>query len=299
MAAITAVRTSIDARTAPVELAHQVRCVLVEARPVVLVVFLMRLLAASGLLGQFSAGGIAAVAGWIPLVVAVYVFNGVTDLRADAANGSPRPIATGRLGRGAALRWCLGSACCGLALCWLASPFVFGLGCVLLAVGWAYSDGPALKNKPIGFALIIGLGAALTYAAGWVAGGATSVQSLAIMLIVAVWVGLCCASKDFSDVEGDRLAGRRTWPVTLGPGPAARLLAAVAIAFASTSLVLCFVSRVSIAPGCVLVAGSALVAFAAVSSAAGPDRATRRRPYRAFMATQYATNLALIVVGFG
>jgi 4-hydroxybenzoate polyprenyltransferase len=290
--------TPVVRRRAPIVVRDQLKCVVHEARPVVQIVFLLRLLAATGLPWHPTLRELTAIAGWLPLVVAIYVFNGITDLGADAVNGSARPIASGQFTCVAALRWCVASAVVGLALCSLVAPAVVGLGAVLLAVGWAYSDGPALKNTPIGFGVIVGLGAALTYVAGWVAAGASDDGTLPVMLVFAAWVGLCCASKDFSDVDGDRLAGRHTWPVVLGPRGAAQLLGGLAVLGSGTALAGSVVAGVAVVPAAVLVSGSLLLAAVAFASSSKPDRSTRRRPYRAFMATQYAANLAMICSGF-
>jgi membrane-associated protease RseP (regulator of RpoE activity) len=53
-----------------------------------------------------------------------------------------------------------------------------------------------------------------------------------------------------------------------------------------------------VAPAVVLLGGSLLLAVVSRVSAAKPDRTTRRRPYRAFLATQYAANLTMIGTGF-
>jgi 4-hydroxybenzoate polyprenyltransferase len=271
--------------------------VITEARPPVQAVFLLRLVAAMSLFGQARAVDFVVLAGWLLLVVSVYVFNGITDLAADSANGSRRPIASGRLTPDAALHFCLGASACGLALCWLAGPNVFGLGVVMLVLGWAYSAGPAWKNTPVGFGVVVGLGAALTYLVGWFAGGSADVRRLVAMLAIAAWVGLCCASKDFSDVAGDRLAGRRTWPVSLGPHRAALLLGAIAITTGSVVLAGSIMSGVPLAPAAILLTGSVVLAAISIAAAADRSREVRRRPYQAFMATQYAANLALIILG--
>jgi 4-hydroxybenzoate polyprenyltransferase len=291
--------TSLDHRHAYLVGFDQVRRVLTEARPAVLVVFLLRLVAATGILWRFTVSGSAAVAGWLMLVLAVYVFNGVTDVQTDRANGSSRPIASGQLKRSTALRWCMGASSSGLALCWLVGPFVFCLGAVLLVAGWAYSDGPSLKNAPVGFGMLVGVGAALTYAAGWLAGGVGDLGNLVVMLGVSVWVGACCASKDFSDIAGDRLGGRRTWPVLLGAERAAKVLAIVAIACGACVLTGSVLGGVSPLPAALIVSGSIVLAGVTLASASAQDRTVRRRPYRVFMATQYATNLALIACSFG
>jgi 4-hydroxybenzoate polyprenyltransferase len=106
---------------------------------------------------------------------------------------------------------------------------------------------------------------------------------------------MCCAAKDFSDVDGDRLAGRRTWLVLFGARGAARLLAILAITGAGCVLTISLNAHISVVPACVIAVGSAMLAVSAARYGNDPDRRARRRPYRVFMATQYATNLALIV----
>jgi 4-hydroxybenzoate polyprenyltransferase len=298
MASVVTTITSVDSGHAPFVAWRQLKCVVQEARPVVQAVFLMRLVAATGLLWHPTVQALIVIAGWLPLVIAIYVYNGVSDVSSDTTNGSARPIASGQLSCVAAVRWCQYSAVVGLCMCWLVAPAVFILGMVLLLVGWAYSAGPCLKNKPVGFGVIVGLGAALTYIAGWLASPESETGTLPIMLVVAAWVGLCCASKDFSDVDGDRLAGRHTWPVLFGPRGAAQLLGAVAIIAGAAALVWSVQAGVGVAPAVVLLCGSILLAVVGLVSAAKPERATRRRPYRAFMATQYVANITMICTGF-
>lgn len=257
----------------------------------------MRLLASTGLISQPTTRRALATAGWLMLVVAIYVFNGVTDVQGDEINGSNRPIASGRLSCVTARHWCIGTSCAGLALCALVSPLELGLGVLMLAIGWAYSAGPSFKNSAIGLGVIVGAGAGLTYAAGWAAAGASDVRSLAVMLALSGWIGVCCVSKDFSDVEGDRVAGRRTWPVMIGPQRAAQLLATVSVAGGFGMVITCVWIGYWIVPALLLTVGAIGLAAVVVASADAPDRAIRRRPYRAFMSTQYATNLALICSG--
>ncbi|MDT4915306.1 MAG: hypothetical protein QOH89_6 [Pseudonocardiales bacterium] len=298
MASVIATTTSVDSPHAPFVAWRQLKYVVQEARPAVQAVFLMRLVAATGLLWHPTVQALIVIAGWLPLVIAIYVYNGVSDISSDTTNGSARPIASGQLSCVAAVRWCQYSAVVGLCVCWLVAPAVSILGVALLVIGWAYSAGPCLKNKPVGFGVIVGLGAALTYIAGWFASPESETGTLPVMLVVAAWVGLCCASKDFSDVDGDRLAGRHTWPVIFGPRGAAQLLGAVAITAGAAAFVWSVEAGVGVAPAVVLLGGSLLLAVVSRVSGAKPDRATRRRPYRAFLATQYAANLTMIGTGF-
>ncbi len=82
--------------------------------------------------------------------MAIYVFNGVTDVTADLANQSRRPIATGRLRLSTARAGCLLLAAGGIAMCLVVSLVEVWLGLGMLWLGWAYSCGPSLKNNPAG-----------------------------------------------------------------------------------------------------------------------------------------------------
>ena len=279
---------------------HQLAGVLVESRPAVQVVFVLRSLAGSGVLRHPTLHRVEEVLGWTLLTVAIYVFNGITDVVGDSTNGSRRPIASGKLASQSATLWCVCLAVAGMALCSRISTQEAGLAGAMLALGWAYSSGPCLKNRPTGFALTIGAGAGLTYVAGWGArGGHAGVAVVVVTLLVASWVGVCCGAKDFSDVDGDRVAGRRTWPVVLGPARASRLLAALAVSGALGALTATVVMGASLVPAVVLLAGSIMVAVASLRCAAATGRDVRRRPYRLFIATQYLTNLALIILDAG
>jgi 4-hydroxybenzoate polyprenyltransferase len=268
-----------------------IRLVLAESRPAVQVVFLLRSVAASGLGRQPTLSRFTLVSGWTLLIVAIYVFNGVTDITGDSLNNSQRPIATRQLASGTALRWCAGLAGVGMAMCGLVGRVELGLAAAMLLLGWAYSAGPALKNHPAGFAAVIGVGAGLTYAAGSEVAGAASWARLACCSTMAAWVGLCCAAKDFSDVDGDRLAGRRTWPVIMGPRGAAVLLTVLALTGSAGGLVTARTAHTTPLPALVLCAGSVALCLTALASGTAASRAARRRPYRVFMCTQYATNL--------
>lgn len=272
--------------------------VLRESRPGVQLVFLLRSVAGTGIALSPTARAAEVVVGWWMLTTAIYVFNGVTDLAADRGNGSRRPIATGGLALGDAVIACAVLVAGGLALCAAVGQTDLELGVALLALGWAYSAGPALKISASGAAVVIGAGAGLTYAAGLVCRGHATGRDVVIAMCLAVWVGVCCASKDFSDAPGDRLAGRRTLPVVLGSDRGARLLAAAAVTVAAVFLALTgAVDTPDVTCALVLAVGSLALAFVVIKTASSSQRQTRRRSYRAFMATQYAANIALIITG--
>jgi 4-hydroxybenzoate polyprenyltransferase len=228
--------------------------------------------------------------------VAIYLFNGVTDIAGDQANGSKRPIASGRLPVTLAAQSTALLATGGLALCALVSPLLAGLALALLVLGWAYSAGPALKNATGGCALAVGGGAVLAYAAGGVIGGGLSAQSVSFAAAFALWVGLCSATKDLSDVEGDRLAGRRTWPVLYGDAGARRLISATSGLLTVGLALLCArlhgVLDVAAFTACL---GAAALAIGVLLPATASTRTGGRRPYRVFMTVQYAVNATMIV----
>jgi 4-hydroxybenzoate polyprenyltransferase len=165
----------------------------------------------------------------------------------------------------------------------------------MLLIGWAYSAGPSLKDSALGFAAVIGIGAALTYTAGSIASAHTDLHELATTLSISLWVALCCGSKDFSDVDGDRLAGRHTWPVILGYRRAARLLSGLVVVAAGCVVVSALETGADIFPALALGAGSIGLAITALRSTPAAERRNRRRPYRVYMLTQYATNAALLI----
>ena len=278
-----------------------VRMVLAESRPPVQIVFLLRLTAfaaAAGGLGRLAGSGAPAVLGWSMIWMAVYVFNGVSDVDADRENASGRPIASGRLPVDAARQAAALLAVLGLGLCAVHSGRLVLLGLAALAIGWRYSAGRVpLKTTTAGTTLAVGSGVLLCYAAGAaIAGGTAAAATVAFGVAEAAWLGLCAATKDFSDVEGDRLTGRRTWPIVLGERGARRL-----VAVASGSLAAVFAGLAVIGGGGLPVAaGTAAVGGVALSAAVlwlpmSGSRAARRRPYRTLMVTQYAVNIALLV----
>jgi 4-hydroxybenzoate polyprenyltransferase len=265
-------------------------------------VFLLRAVtAADG--GAGIARSAPVLASWGALSIAVYVFNGLTDRVGDRANGSRRPLARGSLSPRTA-SWAIALlSVAGICGCWLARPAVVPLALAFLLLGWAYSAGPALKKHPVGFAVAVGGGAALTYAAGWVAAGCQGHATLVFGLAMSVWVGCACGVKDFSDVTGDRLAGRGTWPVRLGMRRAVRLLCGCIAAALAVMLACSIVVPVVLPATLVVGAGSAALAVAcrqqgrraAGQGAEGEEASGGRLAYRIFLCTQYAANLAFAV----
>jgi len=180
-----------------------------------------------------------AAATWLFGIASVYLFDGVMDMVEDRLNRSTRPIARGALSRQVALVVSIVWAVLALlGSLQLGAPYVY-LVPVLLLLGWAYAAPPLRLKRWSGAAgatvLIAGL---MTFAAGGEAGGGAidSVTLLIFAIAMSCWMGLVGAlAKDFTDVYGDALVGRRTSAIVHGVrGAAVRLsvnAAAVGLAF--------------------------------------------------------------------
>ncbi|MFF0819642.1 MULTISPECIES: UbiA family prenyltransferase [Micromonospora] len=273
----------------------------VEARPVVQVIFLLRF-AAGAAAGALSGADLDGALGrgalaWLLLTWSVYLLNGVADVTEDRANGSRRPIARGRLDRGVALRTAHGLAAAGLLVAATVGSTLVLLGAGQLALGWWYSMGRApLKRRVAGTAGAVVIAGLLTYLAGADSAGARPVPHLWVFCVaMALWMAVGALAKDLSDVPGDRLAGRRTLPVTRGVPWARRSVAAVALTVALAFLLAAHDAWPAVRVASWLTVAGALVLTGLTCGPVGDGTpARRRRPYRVFMATQYLAHLALL-----
>jgi 4-hydroxybenzoate polyprenyltransferase len=278
-----------------------------EARPLVLLIFLLRFLA-GGALGPEAAGpgqlaqALAAALTWQLAVFACYLFNGAMDVQEDRLNRSIRPIARGRLSPGVAGRLAL----CAAALAAAASVGLdlptAGMVLVLLALGYLYSGPPFhFKRRPIAAPATGAAAGLLTYHAGFATHTGTSWADPGVALAIfavgmSLWMGLVGAlTKDLADVEGDAAAGRRTMAVVQG-GARTRLLAsACALAVATTFSGLVLHSGAPLVlPAIELLVGGAAVAVVSLTRLSQGERAQRRFPYRMYMLTQYTVHISLL-----
>ncbi len=280
------------------------RCFL-EARPAVQGIFLLRFLAGASFADSLFTGGLVnfplwgGAALWLCVTLSVYVFNGVMDVEEDQINGSLRPVASGKLkiaqatgvAGGLAALSVIGSLALGSLMVWSVV--------VALALGWLYSGPPFyLKRSPTGWAILGIVAALITYNAGYAAnesGG--DILSFSIFAVVmALWLGIVSQTKDLSDIEGDKQAGRRSGPVVWGENAARLFYSGMALCLGGGYIL----TAALFAPG--LLIPAFVLAFGAVAVAVttlGPwsrgDKSRRRRSYRAFMITQYGANLAVVI----
>lgn len=275
-----------------------------EARPAVVGIFLLRFLAGASFAGpifapwaQIGLWGGAAL--WVCATLSVYILNGVMDVKEDRINGSSRPVASGKLGVSQAA--CVAA---GLGVFGVAGGFALGglMACSVAAallLGWLYSAPPFyLKRRPAAWAAIGAAAALLTYNAGYASnGGGGDLASLLVFAsVMAAWLGLVSQTKDLSDVEGDRQAGRRSLPVAWGDDAARLVFSAVALCLGAGYVFLAALFAPSLlVPAFVLAAGAGAVAAVTLGPWSKGDRRRRRRPYQTFMLAQYGANLAVVV----
>ena len=267
----------------------------IEARLPILLIFTVRMVAANGIAIRFSEDRLKATIAWVMLTVAVYVFNGISDVAGDRVNGSTRPLATGNLSVTTASVSCVLLAAGAFVLAWSCGVVEGLLAAAALALGWAYSAGPDLKRSPSGVTFTIFAGAVLTYLAGRQV-NVMSIGTDAVLVAFALWVGLCSSAKDFSDIDGDRAMGRRTLPVRLGPVRAARLIAASSfVGFAAVALTIGLAEPALLPLIAVNGIGTAVLAAALLRIRPDQSRHDLRLPYKAFAVTQIGFNLAVIL----
>lgn len=278
-----------------------------EARPAVQVAFLLRFATGTAFATQDELDLpriLAGAAAWLCASVFAYLFNGVMDVEEDRRNDSDRPIARGTLPLRRAAAVTLAAALLALLLSALCGGLI-GWVLVFLALGWAYSAPPlAAKRASLPCAVVV-------FGLGWTsyAGGAAAVgDGLAVPAVVfatamAAWMALVGAVvKDFSDAEGDAEAGRRTLAATRGLHVARRLAVAGALTVGVGAPAAAWTWAPSVLPGTlslVLGAGWVTVLCLRGRHTEHRDRHARRDAYRAFMITQYAANLVMLVTLVG
>jgi 4-hydroxybenzoate polyprenyltransferase len=272
----------------------------IEARPIVLMVFSLRF-AVGGLLANNSEVDLERVlvgqACWLSAIWAIYLLNGLSDIDGDRANGSTRPLASGRLSTAAAISWCVGLATISIAVSVsLGWRFALVVGCVLV-LGAAYSIGPRpLKNWGVAGLAVAAAGGFLSYFAGAISyDRAIDTQLVIFAFVASLWMFFIGHSKDLSDIDGDQLAGRRTLPIAIGARPTRVSIAISGVIVGTLGVFAGLSSPHLIALG--IYAPASLWLAIAVAKSNEASREAARHPYAVFMIAQYAVNSLTLVIG--
>lgn len=267
-----------------------------ESRPVVQVIFQLRLLAIVAV-ASFESGAVPnartvtlCCMGWLCVTWSIYLLNGLSDLTGDRSNGSTRPLAQGTLNSNYARRLVIILAATGLGLCLLAGERIFALGTVMITLGFFYSAGPSpLKNSVCGVQVSVVGGGLVTYAAGASAVGSGPTPAATVFAAaLSAWMAVGGLSKDLSDVEGDRTAGRSTLAMWSERGTYAVITAAAATVAASFVVAAQSVAVGLIVSAMFLCVGAVSIAVCAVARTI--LRWHARTPYHAFMYSQYGAH---------
>ncbi|MFP3988174.1 UbiA family prenyltransferase [Streptomyces sp. E11-3] len=273
-----------------------------ESRPSVQIVFLLRFTVAFLMSARISGAGLTAFApaacAWGTATSYVYLVNGVHDAPEDRMNNNGRPISSGELplARARLVSWVLAASA--LTVAAVSGGWVLpALVAAQLICGYAYSAPHlALKRRTSTAVLDILFLGGLTFAAGWLSGGAAGelLPVLAFGGAMTLWMGAVGALvKDLSDVRGDTAAGRRTALVRWGERRARTVCAItpvmVGLAYTATAVVAAPRLLPSALP---LLAGALVTARLVRVTSSDEPRSRSRLPYRAFMVTQYGACLA-------
>lgn len=219
---------------------------------------------------------------WTLAVFTVYLVNGIHDAVEDTVNHPTRPIPAGTLHPRTAARVALASAALALASASLAGPCLLALTAVFLLAGHLYSaPGIALKKHTAGTTAVVLTGGLTTYLAGFAAAGGHHLTAILVpATAMSLWMALVGAvAKDFTDITGDRRAGRRTTVIRLGPTRARRRVTTNALLIGTGFLA----AAAAVLPPLVPSAAATLAGAVALS--------ITRFPYRVYMRTQYAAHL--------
>lgn len=186
--------------------------------------------------------GVSITENWLFLVVGIaltgpivcgtsQVINDWCDRHVDAINEPDRPIPSGRVPGMWPVWIALAGSAISLAVAAALGTWVLLATCVALFFGWAYSS-PPFRFKRSGW--IGPMVCALSYeglswftGASVMAGGLPATNIIVVLLLYSLGAHGIMTLNDFKAVEGDRVTGLRSLPVTLGVKPAALLACAV------------------------------------------------------------------------
>lgn len=153
--------------------------------------------------------------------------NDWCDRHVDAVNEPHRPIPSGRIPGRWGLWIALAMTVLSLAMGWLLGPWGFAATVAGVLAAWAYSAEPVrLKRSGWWGPGLVGLcyeGLPWFTGAAVLAQGLPSFPIITMALLYAFGAHGIMTLNDFKALEGDRLHGVRSLPVTLGPEVAARV----------------------------------------------------------------------------
>jgi geranylgeranylglycerol-phosphate geranylgeranyltransferase len=162
------------------------------------------------------------------LHVSAGALNDVADYEADKINAPDRPIVRGIISRKQALYLAISLFLCGLLIFFTIDIILFVLAISLgFSLELIYNFGPKLKNHAIGSLLFLSSSVSMTpFLIGCLAARNLTYETVQLSLfLLAISSGVAVGS--LKDFHGDKLAGKRTLAVALGPKRASRVISAL------------------------------------------------------------------------
>ena len=176
------------------------------------------LVAIAGLAGRRVPDAIVVlqlVGAMLPVQFCIGVVNDVADLQADAVAKPYKPLVRGVVRRSNATGAGIVLGAIGLGVAATVNFATFGLDALALGAGLAYDLG--LRRTPLSWVPWWG-GMAVLPLEGYASVGTVPSRLLVVLPLSGLLaIGLHFANA-LPDIEGDRLAGRRSLPVLAGPG---------------------------------------------------------------------------------
>ena len=165
--------------------------------------------------------------------ISAYVYNDIQDLEADKINAKDRPLPSGRVSKGQAMKLVIAAGASAFTLSLFLNYSVVALVSFGIALGYVYSTPPlSLKDRFLVKSIIASLWAAVSSLGGSLAIlGYVTGQTLFSATVFLVYGMVFSPVSDIGDIEGDRATGKRTIPAEMGPIFTARLSTAIIISY--------------------------------------------------------------------
>ena len=168
----------------------------------------------------------------------VYVYNDITDIGEDSINSAQRPLIAGKVTKSQAAKFVVAiwsaSLLLQVSLTWAAA----GMTLLYILLGVVYSH-PATHLKKL-FPLktvVTALGGAMASLVGGLAAGGITPQVLFAATVFFLFFFILGPLGDVGDLEGDRMQGRRTFPVVLGIKNTIRLVLSLPVVISLLALI--------------------------------------------------------------
>jgi len=182
---------------------------------------------------------IRAVAAIYLLALATYIYNDITDIKADSVNSSNRPLVSGRVSRNLVLvlSFILNSA--GILLALSINIYVALVAAAWLVLGVVYSHPKTnLKDKFPYKTIINSAGAGLAAIIGGAAVESFSLYLVYVTSLAVTFLWILGPLGDINDLRGDRMAGKRTLPLIIGVLPTVIMMLTITPGIAITSFII-------------------------------------------------------------